>query len=367
MNLLYAAAAFLVGGGASLALALLWLRIGVRRRRQVLDELLALRGRFEADPLLALEQADAWIRTAGLRGLAWRGEWYGVAVAGSAGAPPVAVPREGDCLARTFEQPDVRLALQVDLRGTRGERRLFAEQAAQWLFVVLEGALAARELALRASMAQRARVAVFVQHDMRNLAQWVDLVAEDLAEARSPAQLQAAAQRLRDSARAARERAQRIANAMSRGGDTPTAPQPLDLRNEIELAASMHQVPLQLPASPPPAVVWDREALQVVLDNVLGNISRLSRERRLTPRAEVDWSQQGDCLRLGLASPQLRLELPLARVFEPWAGTSPQGWGVGLYQARKVALAAGADLQAEAIGEGLRVMLSLPCKNSSLP
>ena len=91
MNLLYAAAAFLVGGGASLALALLWLRVGVRRRRRVLDDLLALRGRFEADPLLALEQAAHWIRTAGLRGLAWRGEWYGVQVAGSAGQPPAPV------------------------------------------------------------------------------------------------------------------------------------------------------------------------------------------------------------------------------------------------------------------------------------
>lgn len=367
MNLLYAAAAFLVGGGASLALALLWLRVGVRRRRRVLDDLLALRGRFEADPLLALEQADHWVRTAGLRGLAWRGEWYGVQVAGSAGQPPSTETRPADRLARTFDPPDVHLEVQVNLSGTRGERRLFAEQAAQWLFVVLEGALAARELALRASMAQRARVAVFVQHDMRNLAQWIDLAAEDLAEARTPDELQAAAGRLRDSARAARERAQRIATAMSRGAEAASATQALDLRAEIELAASLHQVSLRLPATTPPAVTWDREALQVVLDNVLGNISRLSRERRQPVAAEVDWQVEGDHLVLGLASPDLRLELPLARVFEPWAGTRPQGWGVGLYQARKVALAAGADLRAESCGEGLRVMLSMPCKNSSLP
>ena len=105
----------------------------------------------------------------------------------------------------------------------------------------------------------------------------------------------------------------------------------------------------------------------MVLDNVLGNISRLSRERRQTVAADIDWEQVGDELVFGLASPTLRLELPLARVFEPWAGTRPQGWGVGLYQARKVAIAAGAALRAEARGEGLRVTLSMPCKNSSLP
>lgn len=365
MNLLYAAAAFLIGGGASLAFALMWLRAGTRRRRRVLDEVLALRAGFEHDPLRALQQADDWVRTAGLRGLAWEGEWYGVAVAGAVGAPLAPGARAADRLEHHFEQPDVVLTLRVDLRGTRGEGRLFAEQAAHWLFVVFEGALAARELALRASMAQRARVAVFVQHDMRNLAQWVELVTDDLGAARTPDALLAAASRLQSGAAAARERAQRIASAMSRGTATASTPDTVNVQAELALAASMHQVDLQWRTDPDvPSLSWDRDSLRVVLDNVLGNISRIARERMLPPVCTVGWDRVEDQACISFDSPELRLDVPLSRLFEPWAGTSPTGWGLGLYQARKVALAAGGDLRAEACGAGLRVILCLSCKNS---
>jgi signal transduction histidine kinase len=365
MDLLYAAAAFLVGGGASLAFALGWLRMGTRRRRRVLDEVLALRRGFEDDPLNALRQTDAWVRMAGLRGLAWEGEWYGVPVAGAVGVVAREPVRADHGLERTFLQPDVHLTLRVDLRGIRGEARLFAEQAAQWLFVVFEGALAARELALRASMAQRARLAVFVQHDMRNLAQWVELVAEDIEAARSPEALLATAGRLQAGAGAARELAQRIASAMPRGTAAPTGPERIDLQSELVLAGAMHQVALQQRAGDSlPALSWSRDSVRVVLDNVLGNISRIARERRQPALCTVSWAQAGEQTRVHFDSPELKLDVPLTRIFEPWAGSSPGGWGLGLYQARKVVTAAGGQLSAEACGAGLRVTLSMTCKNS---
>ena len=66
---LYEAAALLVAAGMSLGFALLWLRNGMRRRRHVLDELLALRKVLEQDLLEGLSASGALILRLGLRGI----------------------------------------------------------------------------------------------------------------------------------------------------------------------------------------------------------------------------------------------------------------------------------------------------------
>jgi signal transduction histidine kinase len=365
---LYEAAGILVAAGLSLGFALLWLRNGMRRRRHVLDELLALRKVLEQDPLAGLAQSGALVLRLGLRGMRWQGHWYGAPVQGAVGD---GAPGAAGALTHDFAQPDVQLNLRVSLRGLRGEARLFAEQSAQMLFAIFEGALAARELALVSAMAQRARVAVFVQHDMRNLAQWVALVADDMDQAQTPAEIVRSVQRLREGASLARDRAQRISAALLRpdaGTGQAERWQPLDVLEDLTQAAAMHQVTLQIEPGPDNGLKldWSAPAWAAVLDNVLGNASRLSRERVGSPRCKVRIARVGQTVEITFETPDLPLEVPLPRLFEPWVGASPGGSGLGLYQARRVVLAAGGDLRAQICGDGLGVTLSVPCKNSLL-
>jgi signal transduction histidine kinase len=365
---LYEAAGFLVAAGMSLGFALLWLRNGMRRRRHVLDELLALRKVLEQDPLAGLSASGALILRLGLRGMRWQGQWYGAPVQGAVGDGAQSL---AGALSHDFAQADVQLNLRVSLRGLRGEARLFAEQSAQMLFAIFEGALAARELALVSSMAQRARVAVFVQHDMRNLAQWVALVADDMDQAQTPAEIVRSVQRLREGASLARDRAQRISAALLRpdsGAGQAERWQPLDVLDDLAQAAAMHQVVLQIEPGPAGGLTldWSASAWAAVLDNLLGNASRLSRERVGSARCKVRIAHTGQMLEISFETPDLPLEVPLPRLFEPWVGASPGGSGLGLYQARRVVLAAGGDLRAQPCGTGLGVTLSIPCKKSLL-
>ncbi|MDD5323702.1 MAG: hypothetical protein PHR71_00055, partial [Polaromonas sp.] len=184
MNNLYGAAIVLMVAGLSIGLALLWLRRLGRLHRQRMDQLLALREALHEDPLGTLARHQGTLARLGLHSIDWQGNWYGAAVSGSAGAKiPGASAAQGQVLSQHFQYDDMALELRIGLRGLRGERRLFAVQAAEVLFAMLQGALAARQLALVAAVSQRARVGVFLQHDMRNLAQWVQLVADDFAAA----------------------------------------------------------------------------------------------------------------------------------------------------------------------------------------
>jgi signal transduction histidine kinase len=214
-------------------------------------------------------------------------------------------------------------------------------------------------------MAQRARVAVFVQHDMRNLAQWVALVADDMDQAQTPAEIVRSVQRLREGASLARDRAQRISAALLRpdsGAGQAERWQPLDVLDDLAQAAAMHQVVLQIEPGPAGGLTldWSASAWAAVLDNLLGNASRLSRERVGSARCKVRIAHTGQMLEISFDTPDLPLEVPLPRLFEPWVGASPGGSGLGLYQARRVVLAAGGDLRAQPCGTGLSVTLSIP-------
>jgi len=381
---LYDAAVVLIVAGTSIGMVLLWLRRQSRLHRMRMGQLLALRHELHDDPLATLTRHQATLAKAGLQQLDCLGNWYGTPVAIHLGPkmPPHAglAANGGQYISQRFDYDDIALSLRVGLAGLRGERRLFAMQAAQVLFAMLQGALAARQLALVAATSQRAKVGVFLQHDMRNMSQWVQLVAEDFEAADTDEKLMVCARRLRSNAPQAARRSQRMSQAMlnptwqpsaaaalqgsSSFGGLPDdhAQEWLDLPDYIAEAAEMHQVIIDLQGAA--GIEWDAGALITVLDNVLGNVSGLSRERLLSARCTVAIDSFADRVDIRFETPHLPLEIPLEKLFEPWASSRNTNKGLGLYQARKQVLAAGGQLTAGRLEQGISVTLSIPCKKS---
>jgi signal transduction histidine kinase len=382
---LYDLAVALVVAGVSVGMVMLWLRRLGRQHMRRMDSLLALRQQLHDDLLGTLALHQHALAQLGLHNLGWHGSWYGTPVAGGLGnyrpAPFGALKHlaghEQDLislgaqhLSQSFHYDDISLDFRVGLKGLRGERRLFAIQAAEVLFAMIQGALAARQLALFAAVNQRARVGVFLQHDMRNLAQWVQLVAEDFADAHDDATLMTRARRLRSHAPLAAARAQRMSQALLNPTWQPSVAVPPALEAQHDLAAhlldaaEMHGVEISLEGGA--AVEWDAQALATVLDNVLGNVSGISRERLLPAhcRVVIDTNLASEMVQLRFETPHLPLEIPLEKLFEPWSGSGSVSKGLGLYQSRKQAQQAGGQLFAERLGAGIAVTLCVPCKKS---
>jgi len=379
---LYDAAIALVVAGSSVGLTMLWLRLLSRQHRRRMDQLLALREALHEDLLGTLVLHQKTLANLGLRSLDWRGNWYGSPVFTRLGAKIPLNLHEGApllsfegerindrVLHQRFDYDDISLEFRIGLKGLRGERHLFAVQAAEVLFAMIQGALAARQLALVAASSQRARVGVFLQHDMRNLAQWVQLVAEDFGSAENDAELLARAKRLKKNSAHATQRAERMSQALLNPAWQASASAPLeaheapgteslDLAEHIRQAAELHQVTVELVGTA--QVDWDSHALAAVLDNVLGNVSSLSRERLLPASCRIVIRQDAQNTLVSIETSQLRLEIPLEKLFEPWSSSGPINKGLGMYQARKQAQAAGGDLFAEPLGAGLRLVLSIP-------
>ncbi|MCX7156831.1 MAG: hypothetical protein NTW45_10380 [Rhodocyclales bacterium] len=356
---------FLVAVGVTLMAASYRIARLARSYRRRMESLLQL----ASQPIDPLElPAAGWPELAGggWQRLSWEGTWFGQPVAGMLGAANV--PKKAAAVPPlTFELAsgdEVELRLSLTHSAAWGEHRLFAEHLARVFVLLLETRLHARTEALSAALAERARLSLYLQHDMRNLAQWVLWVSADFAACETPEAMLAAARRLRDNAPLAGDRAERLIGAL---GKTPAVEQPalIDLRD-----ATLHAARL---AGVEPTITGEASAWVVAgllaraLDNLFGNVASAWREAasasptlqlRTTPDAPAPMAE------LDFFCPWPPGIVPLApeKIFEPFASGRPQGLGLGLYQARKSLREAGGDLLARALPEGLSFLLRLPAQ-----
>lgn len=341
--------AFMVAGLTLLITAVALSRRAKRYQRGMQALLQLSTGNLE---LLDLPAA-AWpvLQAAGWRTLHWEGDWYGQPVQGSLGAPLAFEAETAESL-QSFEvnggtEACLRLGLHHGV--PRGEKRLFANHLAQVFVLLLETRMRERTAALSAALSERARLSLYLQHDMRNLAQWVSWVGTDFIQSDTPESLMGMAQRLRSNAPLVLERAQRLMAAL--GNDRQASvPRTVGLRQALQQAARLAGVEITITGD---ASAWiSPELLERALDNLLSNLAKDWRKGLIcSPSAVIDRPlDSGTCAQarvtLVCPLPARGLDLPPEKLFEPFASGRPGGLGLGLYQARHCLHEAGGELHA---------------------
>lgn len=330
-----------------------------RRNRQLMDVLLHLEDDEALDPLDLPRAAWPTLAAGGLTGMAWSGQWFGQSVSGRIGKMPA-----GGAFDTTLRAgDDVHLTLRIAGPAKRGESRLFAEHLTRVFVLLLEARVRERSAMLSAALAERARLTLYLQHDMRNLAQWVVWVAADFADAVDDADLDKVARRLRDNAGIAGTRAQRLTAALGASNAwREDNAQAVALHQAIEQAARLAGLRVECHGE---ATVWASEALlHRALDNLLGNLAgEFRRQPDYVLHVYLSAAPgQESTASAYFASPWLANAQPLApeKLFEPFASGRPGGLGLGLYQARKSLREAGGDLFAQMRSEKLYFFIYLP-------
>lgn len=301
--------------------------------------------------------------------LQWQGSWFGQPVSGQMGVLPEKHPSRGTPLVFDIRSgEDVQLQLVWTHAVPGGETRMFAELLARIFVLLFETRLRARTEALSAAMAERAHLSLYLQHDMRNLAQWVDWVSTDFSACTTPEALLAAAGRLRDNAPLAQERARRLFDALGQRSAGDKA-EWTDLRPVILQAARMCGLEPRIEGE---AGAWvARDLLTRALDNLFGNLAAVWREHlavqpalRLCVSSATGRAAVSEVSELHFHSPWPDDLPPLSaeKIFEPFASGRPGGLGLGLYQARKSLREAGGDLLADPGPDGIDFVLRLPAQ-----
>ncbi len=353
---------FIVAGLALLAAVAYLMRL-VRRHRRSLGELLKL----AQTSLAPLElPAAAWpaLADGGIKRLDYSGDWFGQPVQGSFGAA------QDDRTTCPFSfkitvDGDVKLCFHLYALTNRGEARVFAENLVGVFRLLLETAVHSKMEALSTALTEQARLTLYLQHDLRNLAQWVEWLAADFANAQHNTALLNVAQRLRIGAPHAAARARRILDATCTTRTTvPPLAQPVALTETILQAAEHAGINITIAQSaidPDIRVLLRRDLLDRALDNLFTNVAPLLRQHP-DMNISVEITRDADKVGAKIHIPRLAevAQLPPEKLFEPFASGRPGGLGLGLYQARKSVHEAGGELSAELCVDSISFQLTLP-------
>lgn len=339
----FAAAAFAISGLA-LAGALIYLARRVARLRQALSTIDTM-WEADRDPFSWPERCWPTLSTHGVRALAVTGCWFGQPLNRRWGsAPPDAEQRT----VRWVFSGDVELHAEVCLAG-RGEDAFFATIV--WEATALRWRSAAQEIVagVHAASVQRAWLALDLQHELRNLAQWLVWLCDDLEAEESTtslAGLRAKAPLLRTRAAALLERT-RLGDAASGGADR----QPLD--QLLRATALFYAVDIELDTGTSPSPAMPRSVVLPILDELFANLRKHAAGGFVLIRIKPSPHLVTLEIHPGSTAPER-----LGRIFEPFHSGDADGLGLGLYLARQKARQQGGDLRAEP--EPFRFVLTLP-------
>lgn len=322
-----------VAAGLTLLITSVALSRRARRYRSGMQALLLLGGQ-NLEPLDIPQAAWMVLQGGGWQHMSLVGEWFGHPVSivlGTATQGSVADLKANALVVHINSGNDVQLDLKLAHGASRGEERLFAEQLARVFVLLLETGVRARTESLSVALAERARLSLYLQHDMRNLAQWVGWVCADFAACTDPAALEAAALRLRENAPLAQERAHRLIAAL---GKKPVSNNPrlIDLRLAVHKAAHMAGVELSLTGQ---AQAWiARGLLARTLDNLFSNLAPNWRETRgqqpvLQLRVVAATTTAPAMAEIDFFStwPQPSERVSADKLFEPLPVAAPAVWG----------------------------------------
>jgi signal transduction histidine kinase len=342
---------YLILVGVTIGVVLLYLWRQSRRVDRISLELIRLNEQHNFDVLLFLRDAWPLLAQAGLRGMAWRLDWFGMPAESANGAT------DGRCLAREITVGEMRLAIRLYQEGLRGERRYFNETLIETFLLLLRTDMWIKAGATNATFAQMAKLNLFLQHDMKNIAQFIQLMTDQLASVPAGREAQVLAH-LRSAVPLMRDRADRVVRTLVAGSTGAERTKTLQLRDKLEQLCRLHNLDHVIAGS---ATLQAMEsALDNALDNILKNYADLGARNGVRPLVSIEISTASPVVEIRIHAANVPAPDTIERLFEPFWSSDASGLGIGLYQARQLIENSGGSLGACRIeGEVLQFRVSL--------
>ncbi len=301
--------------------------------------------------------AASWpiLAQAKLRGMQWQLSWFGVPVSGQVGI----------CVGRSIEHvvqaPEMQIKIQLYTQKQRGEQSYFGENVIATFLLLLRTDMLIKSTTTTATFMHMAKLNLFLQHDIKNIAQFIQLMTEQL-EHMAENQSKMVLDNLRNVAPLVRQRADRIVQTITAGQDQTQVPSKISLRLQVQKIAQLFLLPLHIIGDA--NVTLPERNLDCALENILKNYYDDSiRQGQPKPTIEVVIMHQTQSIEMrilaaGVAAPP---DIQLERLFEPFWSSDPNGTGIGLYQAKQLLEACNGSLQVQINPAGcLEFLLRLP-------
>lgn len=343
---------YLIVIGSSILAGAGWLLYQYRMQALRIQELIRLNEDLEYDLPDFLRQCWQSLQKGGFTGMTWSLDWFGTNVSGANGTA------EGHTIEKKFEVQEISLVINLYMGKSGWEQRYFSNTLAENFFLLVRMNLWIKVGTVKGAFDQSAKMTVFLQHDVKNMAQLISLTADQL-ENPLPGQEDMILESLKTAIPAVRDRAQHMLNALMNVPDTSR-----ELRQQLEQVmaqtANAYELPVKMTGSATVSV--QKDTLQSIIDNLLGNYSRQSKKHANSEiDLHIEMENDGEYVVTRITDYNGEPCLWPERLFEPFWSESGSGLGIGLYQARQQAISVGGRLTVDALPDKpLCFILSLP-------
>lgn len=291
--------------------------------------------RFDAPALL--EQSWSLLQRGGIAGMHWRLNWFGVLIDEKVGAA------RGLSVAREIEIGDMHLSICVWL-SRKGERHYFAQSLVETYFLLLRTDMWIKSGTIDATQAQLAKLNLFLQHDMKNIAQFIQLMSDQLLDV-SPEKEAELVRYLRTASPYVRQRADNIVQTLTLGKFPRSESLSVDLKHLFLKMGEIYQ--LQLKVDGNATIYVPLLTMERALDNVFKNYQDIKQRLPVVCDAvSIKIEKLDRRVIVEMTDHRAQEKKNLERLFEPFWTCDPSGLGVGLFQAKTLLRECGAELSA---------------------
>jgi signal transduction histidine kinase len=325
----------LIGATIGAVLAALWYQ--ARKASRLNLALIRLNEQHNFDTPVFLSEAWQLLAQAGLSGMFWRLDWFGVVKEGECGQ------QKGVPIHRQIDVAEMKLTMTFYQRDSRGEQRYFKETLIETFLLLLRTDMLIKASATNATLSQMSKLNLFLQHDMKNIAQFIQLMADQLSAVPAGKE-QRVLEYLRRATPLIRHRADRIVRTLTVGANPDEPLRTIRLHDAMTELCELHELGFNIEGD---ALIRSAgTAIDTALDNILKNYRDASlRENAEKPLMAIVITIHRSHVGITVEATNAPHAPALERLFEPFWSSDPAGLGIGLYQAKQMLEMQGGSLR----------------------
>ncbi len=315
----------LIGATIGVVLAYLWWQATAASKLNL--ALIRLNEQHNFDTPVFLQNAWPLLAQSGLRGIIWKLDWFGVTTQGQAGK------EGGTNIHKQIEVGEMKLTIQFQ-QSRHSEQRYFNEALIETFLLLLRTDMWIKAGTIDATFSQMSKLTLFLQHDMKNVAQFIQLMSDQLATVPVGKELQVL-DYLRAAAPLIRQRADRIVRTLTLGQSHANPMHTMQLGEDLPQICKLYHLECAITGSA--QITVPQNTLDSALDNVLKNYSDLSqRDGGAKPLVTIHIHENASEVEIGISASNTAPIAHIERLFEPFWSSDPEGLGIGLYQSRQM-------------------------------